>query len=87
MSGVGVGVTVGNAALTMAATVASISTVGAAVGVGESVAVGVGACAEQASTMKPKANRIIVIDRQRIQTPSAIRAPFYQKARTTRSRD
>ena len=43
MSGVGVGVTVGNAAFTMAATVASISTVGAAVGVGESVAVGAGA--------------------------------------------
>ena len=42
MSGVGVGVTVGNAACTMAATVASISTVGTAVGVGASVAVGGG---------------------------------------------
>jgi len=66
MSGVGVGVTVSNAAFTMAATVASISTVGAAVGVGESVAVGVGASGEQASPMKPKVNRIIIIDRQRI---------------------
>ena len=43
MSGVGVGVTVGNAAFTMAATVASISTVGTAVGIGASVAVGAGA--------------------------------------------
>jgi hypothetical protein len=34
MSGVGVGVTVGNAACTMAATVVSISTVGTAMGVG-----------------------------------------------------
>ena len=42
MSGVGVGVTVSNAACTMAATVASISTVGTAVGVGASVAVGGG---------------------------------------------
>ena len=42
MSGVGVGVTVGNAACTMAAIVASISTVGTAVGVGASVAVGAG---------------------------------------------
>ena len=43
MSGVGVGVTIGNAAFTRKATVASISTVGTAVGVGASVAVGNGA--------------------------------------------
>ena len=76
MSGVAVGVTVGNAAFTMAATVASISTVGAGVVVGDGVGDGAGDWGEQASPMKPKANRIIVIDRQRIQTPSTIRAPF-----------
>ena len=40
--GVGAGVTVGNAACTMEGTVASISTVRTAVGVGASVAVGAG---------------------------------------------
>ena len=43
MSGVGVVVTVGNAAFTMAATVASISTVGARVVVGTGVGDGSGA--------------------------------------------
>ena len=57
MSGVEVGVTVGNAACTMAATVASISTVGTAVGVGASVAVGVEASvAVGAGATHPMAN-------------------------------
>ena len=72
MSGVGVGVTVGRAAFTKKETVASILIVGAGLGVGAGVAVGTsvgvgtGACVAQASPMKPKANRIIVIYRQRI---------------------
>ena len=49
MSGVGVGVTVGNAACTMAATVASILIVGAG------VVVGTGACVAQArARTKPR---------------------------------
>ena len=78
MSGVGVGVTVGNAACTMAATVASISTVGAAVGVGESVAVGTGACVAQASAMMPEVSSINTKDRSCMCAMRGFIAPFYQ---------
>ena len=58
MSEVGVGVTVGNAACTMATTVASILIVGAAVGVGESVAVGAGLTHPMANA---KARKVITL--------------------------
>ena len=77
MSGVGVGVTVGNAACTMAATVASILIVGAG------VVVGTGACVAQASPMIPEVSSINAKGRSRIQIPSAIRAAFYQNPLTT----
>ena len=60
MSGVGVGVTVGNAAFTMAATVASISTVGPGIVVGTGVGDGTGACVAQASPMIPKVSNPII---------------------------
>ena len=89
MSGVEVGVTVGNAASTKKATVASILIVGAGLGVGAGVAVGtsvgvgIGACVEQASAMMPDVSSINAKDRSRIQTHRPIRAQFYQNALTT----
>ena len=60
MSGVGVGVTVGNAACTMAATVASRSTVGTAVDVGASVAVGTGLTHPMANAKTKVSNTIFI---------------------------
>ena len=60
MSGVGVGVTVGNAAFTLATTVASISTVGTAVDVGASVAVGAGVTHPMAKAMTTVSNTVFI---------------------------
>ena len=82
MSGIGVGVTVDNAAFTMAATVASISTVGAGLGVGAGVAVGtsvgvgIGACVAQASAMMPEASSINTKDRSCMCPTGGFIAPF-----------
>ena len=81
--------TVGSAAFTKKETVASILIVGAGLGVGAGVAVGtsvgvgIGACVAQASAMMPEVSSINAKGRSRIQTPSAIRAHFYQNALTT----
>ena len=76
MSGVGVGVTVGNAACTMAATVASILIVGAGVVVGTGVGVGTGACVAQASPMMPEVSSINTKGRSRMYPMGDFIAPF-----------
>ena len=76
MSGVGVGVPVGNAAFTMATTVASILIVGAAVGVGTGVVVGTGACVAQASPMMPEVSSINTKDRACMCPTGGFTAPF-----------
>ena len=87
MSGVGIGVIVGNAACTMATTVASILIVGAAVGVGTGVVVGTGACVAQASPMMPKVSSINTKDRSCMCPTGGFIAPFYQSRVTTLSYD
>ena len=72
MSGVGVGVTVGNAAFTLATTVASILIVGAG------VVVGTGACVAQASPMMPEVSSINTKDRSCMCPMGDFIAPFYQ---------
>ncbi len=72
MSGVGVGVTVGNAAFTLATTVASILIVGAG------VVVGTGACVAQASPMMPEVSSINTKDRSCMCPMGGFIAPFYQ---------
>ena len=76
MSGVGVGVTVGNAAFTLATTVASILIVGAGVVVGTGV--GTGACVAQASPMMPEVSSINTKDRSCMCPMGGFIAPFYQ---------
>jgi len=76
MSGIGVGVTVGNAAFTLATTVASILIVGAGVAVGTGVGVGAGACVAQASPMIPEVNNINIKDRSRMCSMGGFIAPF-----------
>ena len=76
MSGVGVGVTVGNAACTMAATVASMLIVGAGVVVGTGVGVGTGACVAQASAMMPEVSSINAKGRSRMCPTGGFIAPF-----------
>ena len=76
MSGVGVGVTVGNAACTMAATVASILIVGAGVVVGTGVGVGLGACVAQASPMMPEVSSTNAKGRSRMCPTGGFIAPF-----------
>ena len=76
MSGVGVGVTVGNAACTMAATVASILIVGAGVVVGTGVGVGTGACVAQASPMMPEVSSINTKDRACMYPTGGFIVPF-----------
>ena len=76
MSGVGVGVTVGNAAFTMAATVASMLIVGAGVVVGTGVGVGTGACVAQASAMMPEVSSINTKDRPCMCPTGGFIAPF-----------
>ena len=76
MSGVGVGVTVGNAACTMATTVASILIVGAGVVVGTGVGVGTGACVAQASAMMPEVSSINTKDRACMCPTGGFIAPF-----------
>ena len=83
MSGVGVGVTVGNAAFTLATTVASILIVGAGVVVGTGVGVGTGACVAQASPMMPEVSSINTKDRSRMCPMGGFIAPFYQSWVTT----
>ena len=70
MSGVGIGAIVGNAAFTMATTVASILIVGAAVGVGT------GACVAQASPMMPMVSSINTKDRSSMCPTGGFIAPF-----------
>ena len=76
MSGVGVGVTVGNAACTMATTVASILIVGAGVVVGTGVGVGAGACVAQASPMMPEVSSINTKDGAFMCPTGGFIAPF-----------
>ena len=76
MSGVGVGVTVGNAACTMAATVASMLIVGAGVVVGTGVGVGTGACVVQASAMMPDVSSINTKDRSCMCPTGGFISPF-----------
>ena len=81
MSGAGVGVTVGNAACTMAATVASILIVGAG------VVVGTGACVAQASPMIPEVSSINAKGRSRMYPMGDFIAPSYQSWVITLSYD
>ena len=78
MSGVGVGVTVGNAAFTLATTVASILIVGAGVVVATGVGVGTGACVAQASPMMPEVSSINTKDGACMCPTGGFIAPFYQ---------
>ena len=85
MSGVGVGVTVGNAAFTLANTVASILIVGAGVVVGTGSGVGTGVCVAQASPMIPEVSSINAKGRSRMYPMGDFIAPFYQSWVTTLS--
>jgi len=87
MSGVGVGVAVGNAAFTLATTVASILIVGAGVVVATSVGVGTGACVAQASPMMPEVSSINTKDRLCMWHMGGFIAPFYQSWVITLSYD